>query len=91
MFEMLRQLAEVREALGTSDRWQETGSFTMLNEDCYVIEKQLTLRNFFDGQEGIKSRRGAFDSGISYYANLLQERWRKVQDNLPTSEEALVQ
>jgi hypothetical protein len=90
VFEMLRQLAEVRKAL-PSRGWTETGSFTMLDEEFYVIEKQLTYRNFFDKPEEIESRHGLFDSSISYYANLLQERWRKVQEEYLTYDEALIQ
>jgi len=89
VFGILRQLAEMRKALDTKT-WPETGSFSMAGE-YVVVEKQVSNRNFFDGWEKIRSRPGAFESSISYYANLLQESWRKVQEDLPTSEEALLQ
>ena len=89
VFQMLRDLAEVRKALAKRT-WLETGSFDIV-EGYVVVERQLSHRNFFDAREEIEHRPGAFESSIGYYVNLLQESWRKAQEGFTTSEEMLLQ
>ena len=88
VFKMLRDLAEVRKAL-SKRTWLETGSFDIA-EGYVVVERQLSIRNFSDDWEEIEKRPGAFESSIAYYVNLLQESWRKAQEELSTSEEMLL-
>jgi len=89
--EMLRQMADVRKALA-SHTWVETGSLTDLGgEFGVVVNKQLTIRNFFDDWEQIHDRPGAFESSIAYNSNLLQETWRNVQKRDRNSVDTLVQ
>ena len=88
VFEMLRQLAQVRKTLGRHV-WHQIGSLTMSRDERRVmVEKQLTDSNYHDGWSQIRTRPGPFSSSLRYYANLLQESWSEVQKTLPESEDA---
>lgn len=89
VFEMLRQLADVRKSLALHT-WSEIGSLTMSNNKV-TVDKQLSIQNFFDSWETIESRPGLFVNSMTYYANLWQDSWRRVQENRPTAEEATLQ
>jgi serine/threonine protein kinase len=88
VFEMLRQLAEVRKTLARHT-WPEIGSLSMA-EDNVVVERQVTNKNYFDGWAKIRSRPGPFSSSITYYANLLNQSWTAAQNTFPDSTEAWV-
>ena len=87
VFEVLRQLAEVRKTLARHAR-SEIGSLTMSGKHV-VVERQVSGRNFLDGWEEMQFRPGPFDSSITYYANLLQDSWRTVQKRRATAEKAM--
>jgi serine/threonine protein kinase len=89
VFEMLRQLAEVRKTLARHT-WPEIGSLSMAGDNV-VVERQVTNRNYFDGWAKIRSRPGPFSSSsITYYANLLNQSWTAAQNTFPDSTEAWV-
>ena len=88
VFEMLRQMAQVRKTLARHI-WHQIGSLSISRDGkCVVVGKQLTDSNYHDGWSIIRTSPGPFSSSLRYYANLLQESWSEVQKTLPESENA---